>query len=78
MERKGLYKKALAAQEGRIQEMEQMISLLEEENSLQRQIIERLQEENRMLEKHAQEYLETMRRMLEDIHQSKAGDCLCG
>lgn len=69
MERQGLYKKALEAQEGRIREMEQMISLLEEENSLQRQIIERLREENSMLEKHAQEYLETMHRMLEDIHQ---------
>ena len=69
MERQGLYKKALAAQEGRIQEMERMISLLEEENSLQRQIIERLLDENSVLEKHAQEYLETMHRMLEDIHQ---------
>lgn len=69
MQRQGLYKKALEAQEGRIREMEQMISLLEEENSLQQQIIEGLREENSMLEKHAQEYLETMHRMLEDIHQ---------
>ena len=65
----GLYQKALEEQEGRIQEMERVISLLDEENSLQRQIIEKLQEENSMLEKHAQKYLETMRRMLEDIHQ---------
>lgn len=69
MERQGLYKKALEKQEERIQEMEQMILLLEEENSLQQQIIEKLREENSALEKHAQKYLETMRKMLEDIHQ---------
>jgi len=68
MERQNLYEKALKEQEGRIQEMEQMISLLEEENSLQRQLIEGLKEENDVLEKHAQKYLETMRKMLEDIH----------
>ena len=64
-----LYREALAAQEGRIREMEQIISLLEKENSLQRQIIEKLQEENSMLERHAQEYLETMHRMLADTQQ---------
>lgn len=69
MQQQGLYKKALEEQKGRIQEMERIISLLEKENSLQRQIIEKLKEENSVLEKHAQEYLETMRRMLEDIHQ---------
>ncbi len=69
MEQRKVYKKALEEQEGRIQEMERMITLLEEENSLQRQIIEKLQEENSVLEKHAQKYLETMRAMLEDMHQ---------
>lgn len=69
MQQQGFYKKALEEQEGRIQEMERIISLLEKENSLQRQVIEKLKEENSVLEKHAQEYLETMRRMLEDIHQ---------
>lgn len=69
MERQGLCKKVLEEQEGRIREMERIISLLEEENSLQRQLIERLREENDVLEKHAQKYLETMRKMLEDIHQ---------
>ena len=68
MQQQGLYKTALEEMKGRIQEMERMISLLEEENSLQKQIIEKLQEENSMLEKHAKKYLETMRRMLEDIH----------
>lgn len=69
MERQELYEKTFKEQEGRIQEMEQMISLLEDENSLQRQLIERLKEENSVLEKHAQKYLETMRKMLEDIYQ---------
>lgn len=69
MEQQGLYKKALEEQEGRIREMERIISLLEEKNSLQRQLIERLREENDVLEKQAQKYLETMRKMLEDIHQ---------
>ena len=69
MERQGSYKKTLEEQEGQIQEMERMISLLEEENSPQRQLIERLREENDVLEKQAQKYLETMRKMLEDIHQ---------
>lgn len=69
MEQQELYEKALKEQEGRIQEMEQVISLLEKENSLQQQLIEKLKEENSMLEKHAQKYLETMRKILEDIHQ---------
>ena len=69
MERQELYEKALEEQEGRIREMERIISLLEEENSLQRQLIEKLKEENSVLEKQAQKYLETMRKMLEDIHQ---------
>ena len=69
MERQELYGKALKEQEGRIREMERIISLLEEENSLQRQLIEGLKEENSVLEKQAQKYLETMRKMLEDIHQ---------
>lgn len=69
MQRQELYEKALKEQEGRIHEMEQVISLLEKENSLQRQLIEKLKEENSVLEKQAQRYLETMRKMLEDIHQ---------
>lgn len=69
MERQELYEKTLKEQEGRILEMERMISLLEEENSLHLQLIERLKEENSVLEKHAQKYLETMRKMLEDIHR---------
>lgn len=48
--------------------MEQVISLLEKENSLQKQLIEKLEEENRTLQEQAWKYLETMRQMLKDIH----------
>ena len=69
MQQQGLYEKALKEQEGCIQEMERVISLLKDKNSLQQLLIEKLKEENSVLEKHAQKYLETMRKMLEDIHQ---------
>ena len=48
--------------------MEQVISLLEEENSLQKQLIGKLREENRTLEEQAWKYLQAMRQMLGDIH----------
>lgn len=38
------------------------------ENSLQKQLIEKLEEENRTLQEQAWKYLETMRQMLKDIH----------
>ncbi len=68
MEQQGSHRTAAEKQEERIKEMERAISLLEEENHLQRQLIGKLQEENRMLEKHAQDYLDAMRQMLRDIH----------
>lgn len=55
-------------QEERVREMEQVISLLEEENSLQKQLIGKLREENRTLEEQAWKYLQAMRQMLGDIH----------
>lgn len=55
-------------QEECIREMEQVISLLEEENSLQKQLIGKLREENRTLEEQAWKYLQVMRQMLGDIH----------
>ena len=55
-------------QEERVREMEQVISLLEKENSLQKQLIGKLREENRTLEEQAWKYLQAMRQMLGDIH----------
>lgn len=68
MGQQGSQEEAERIQEGRIREMEHAISLLEEENSMQKQLTEKLQEENRMLAGQAWKYLETMRQMLKDIH----------
>lgn len=62
-----LYEKALREQEERIKEMEKIISLLKEENSLQRQLIEKLQEENRILNKYMDDYLGAVDQMLNDF-----------
>lgn len=67
MKQQELCEKAIKKQEECIREMEQVISLLEKENSLQRQLIEKLQEENLMLQKHVDDYSGTMRKMLEDF-----------
>lgn len=67
MKQQDLYETARKKQEECIREMEQVISLLEEENSLQRQLIEKLEEENRVLQKHANDYSKAMRQMLEDF-----------
>ena len=68
MKQKNLYETAMKKQDERIRELEQVISLLEEENSLQRQLIEKLEEENRLLHKHVDDYSKAMRQMLEDFH----------
>lgn len=61
------YETAMKKQEERIRELEQVISLLDEENSLQRQLIENLEEENRMLQKHVDDYSGAMRQILGDF-----------
>lgn len=67
MKQQDLYETARKKQEERIRELEQVLSLLEEENSLQRQLIEKLEEENRMLQKHVDDYSRAMHQMLEDF-----------
>lgn len=67
MKQPELYEKALKEQKERIREMEKIISLLEEENNLQRQLIGKLQEENRMLNKHMNDYLGAVNKMLKDF-----------
>ena len=67
MKQQDLYETARKEREKCIREMEQVISLLEEENSLQRQLIEKLEEENRLLHKHVDDYSKAMRQMLEDF-----------
>jgi TolA-binding protein len=69
MEQQELYKKTLQEQEERIQEMEHVISLLEEENSLQQQLVEKYKEENQMLQRHMKEYTELVHRMMQDFDE---------
>lgn len=68
MKQNEFYEKTIKRQEEYIREMEQAVSLLEEQNSLQKQLIEELKKENRMLQKHVNAYSSAMRRMLEDFH----------
>ncbi len=63
---KEVFEKVLKAQGERIHEMEQIISLLEEENSLQKQLIEHLQAHNAVLQKHLDDYSDAVHRMLDD------------
>ena len=67
MEQKNLKKKAMERQQGRLEEMEQVISLLEEENRLQKELIGYLQEENALLQRQMEDYLKTVHGMLDDI-----------
>lgn len=67
MKQQDLYEAARKKQEERIRELEQVLSLLEEENSLQRQLIEKLEEENRMLQKHVDDYSGAVHQMLKDF-----------
>lgn len=62
------YKNAMEKQEGYIQEMENYISLLEEENGLQKQLIAKLQEENSMLQRQYEDYAKAVHQMMNDFH----------
>jgi TolA-binding protein len=69
MKQQELYRKTLQEQEERMQEMEHVISLLEEENSLQQQLVEKYKEENQMLQRHMKEYTELVHRMMQDFDE---------
>lgn len=60
-------KNVIKKQEDYIQEMENYISLLEEESNLQRQLIAKLQEENRVLHKQYGDYVEAVHQMMKDL-----------
>lgn len=62
-----LEKEIIKKQEQRISEMEQYISALEDENKLQREFIEMLQKENSLLQKHYEDYVEAVHRMMKDL-----------
>ena len=50
-----------------IQEMEKYISLLEEENAQQKQIIKYLKEQNRIIEKNYKKYEELVHKMMAEL-----------
>lgn len=60
-------KEIMKEQAKRIQEMEQYISTLEEENTLQRQLIEMLNRQNSVLQKNYEEYVDMVHRMMNDF-----------
>lgn len=60
-------KELLKEQKKQMQEMEQYISVLEEENTLQKQLIEMLQKQNAVLQQHYEEYVDTVHQMMKDF-----------
>ena len=71
MNQQKLQEKTIKKQEMCMQEMQQAITLLKEENRLQKELIHYLQEENEMLQKHAEDYARVMRQMLDETSQKE-------
>lgn len=67
MKQQELYEKILKQQEERIQEMENLISILEKENKLKDQMIAELEELNQIHEKYINKYSDAMKQMLKDF-----------
>ena len=67
MKQQKLHENALKKQEAYIQEMENYISVLETQNELQRQLIEKLLEENSMIQRQYEEYTSLVRRMMDEL-----------
>lgn len=60
-------KEIIRKQEKHILEMEQYISALEEENELQRQLVEMLQQQNSVLQQHYEKYVDAVHQMMNDL-----------
>ena len=60
-------KEIIKKQEQRISEMEQYIFALHEENKLQRELIEMLQKENSLIQKHYEDYVNAVHKMMNDL-----------
>lgn len=67
MKQQELYEKMLKQQEERIQEMENLISILEKENKRKDQMIAELEELSQMHEKYISKYSDAMKQMLKDF-----------
>lgn len=60
-------KELIKEQAKQIREMEQYISALEKENTIQRQLIEMLEQQNTVLQQHYEEYVNTVHRMMKEF-----------
>lgn len=60
-------KEIIKEQDKQIQEMEHYISALEKENKLQKELIEMLTRQNDVLQRHYEEYVETVHRMMKNF-----------
>lgn len=60
-------KETIKEQKKQIQEMEHYISALEEENKLQKELVEMLTRQNSVLQQHYEEYVGTVHRMMKDF-----------
>ena len=67
MKQQELHENASKKQEAYIQEMENYISVLETQNELQRQLIEKLHEENSMIQRQYEEYTSLVHRMMDEL-----------
>ena len=68
MKQKNLSKKQIKNAEEYIAEVEQYVEVLEEQNILQKQIIENLEKKNGILLKQIDDYHNLLQKMLDDIH----------
>lgn len=60
-------KEIIKKQEEHIKEMEQYIFTLEEENKVQKELIEMLERHNSVLQQHYDQYVDTVHRMMNDL-----------
>lgn len=68
MEQQNLNEEAINRAKIRMQEMEHVIELLQKENAGQEKMIIALQKENELLRKHADDYANIARQMLNELH----------
>lgn len=68
MEQQNLNEEAINWAKIQMQEMEHVIELLQKENAGQKKMIIALQKENELLRKHADDYANIARQMLNELH----------
>ncbi len=71
MGQRDLYEKMAGRQDALIQELQRNIALLEQQNSLQKELITGLQEENRMLRGYLERYADMARQGMDTACDQK-------